>query len=151
MATGAAGPLEIDIGERSQLLIVAGEWPLEPIPGAPPGSRRRVAGRFDARQVRAHFIGDIFVRGNAAAHSADAGACFINGLLLEGQLVVMPGNLGQLGLAHCSVIPGRGSLSVAAGGNERLDVSVDRSICAAIGVPDPIHGLNNQRQHRRRR
>jgi hypothetical protein len=140
-ATGAAGPLEIDIGERSQLLIVAGEWPLEPIPGAPPGSRRRVAGRFDARQVRAHFIGDIFVRGNAAAHSADAGACFINGLLLEGQLVVMPGNLGQLGLAHCSAIPGRGSLSVAAGGNENLSVSVDRSICAAISVPDPIHEI----------
>ena len=141
-ATGAAGPLEIDIGARSQLLIVAGEWPLEPIPNAPPGSRRRVAGRFDARQVRAHFIGDIFVRGNAAAHSADAGACFINGLLLEGQLVVMPGNLGQLGLAHCSVIPGRGSLSVAAGGNENLGVSIDRSICAAISVPDPIHELS---------
>jgi hypothetical protein len=38
------------------------------------------------RQVWAHFIGDIFVRG--------------------------PGNLGQLGLAHCSVILGRGSHSV---------------------------------------
>jgi hypothetical protein len=137
-ATGAVGPLEIDIGERSQLMIVAGEWPLEPIPGAPPG---RVAGRFDARQVRAHFIGDISVRGNAGANSTDAGACFLNGLLLEGQLVVMPGNLGQLGLAHCSVVPGRGSLSVAAGGNERLGVSVDHSICAAISVPDPIHEL----------
>jgi hypothetical protein len=139
-ATGAAGPIEIDIGERSQLLIVAGEWPLEPIPNAS-GGRRRVAGRFDARQVRAHFIGDIFVRGNAAHNSSDAGACFINGLLLEGQLVVMPGNLGQLGLAHCTVVPGRGSLSVAAGGNENLVVSVDRSICAAISVPDPIHEL----------
>jgi hypothetical protein len=140
-AMGAAGPLEIDIGERSQLLIVAGEWPLEPIPNAPPGSRRRMAGHFDAQQVRAHFIGDIFVRGNSAHNSADAGACFINGLLLEGQLAVMPGNLGQLGLAHCSVIPGRGSLSVATSGNEHLAVSIDRSICAAISVPDTIHEL----------
>ncbi|MEA2888296.1 MAG: hypothetical protein QOD11_2656 [Bradyrhizobium sp.] len=137
-ATGAAGPLEIDIGERSQLLIVAGEWPLEPTPNAPP---RRRAGHFDAQQVRAHFIGDIFVRGNSAHNSADAGACFINGLLLEGQLAVMPGNLARLGLAHCSVIPGRGALSVAAGGNEHLAVSIDRSICAAISVPHPIHEL----------
>ena len=139
--SSAGGPLEIDIGERSQLLIVAGEWPLEPIPGAPPGSVRRVPGHFDAQQVRAHFIGDIAVRGTAAADSADAGACFINGILLEGSLVVAPGGLGQLGLAHCSVIPGRGSLLVSPGGNERLGVSIDRSICAAINVPAPIRQL----------
>jgi hypothetical protein len=137
-AGGAVGPVEIEIGERSQLLIVAGEWPLEPIPGAPPGSVRRVPGHFEARQVRAHFIGDLSVRGNAAADSSDAGACFLNGVLVEGHVVVDPGNLGQLGLAHCSVVPGRGSLSVATGGNERLRLSVDRSICAVIRVPDAI-------------
>ncbi|MDB6158430.1 MAG: hypothetical protein JWO04_2136 [Gammaproteobacteria bacterium] len=140
-SSGAAEPLEIDIGERSQLLIVAGEWALEPIPGAPPGSVRRVPGHFDAQQIRAHFIGDITVRGNAAADSHDAGACFINGLLLEGQLVVAPGNLGQLGLAHCTVVPGRGALTVTAGGNERLGVSVNQSICAAISVFGPIRAL----------
>jgi len=140
-AGGATQPLKIEIGERSKLLIVAGEWPLEPIPGAPPGSVRRVPGHFDAHAVRAHFIGDIVVRGTAAADSADAGACFINGLLVEGALVVASGNLAQLGLAHCSVIPGRGSLTVASGGNERLGLSIDRSICAAINVPDPIRAL----------
>ena len=141
-ASGAgAGPVEIEIGERSQLLIVAGEWPLEPIPGAPPGSVRRVAGHFDAQQIRAHFIGDLSVRGNAAASSADSGACFLNGLLIEGQLAVAPGNLGQLGLAHCSVVPGRGSIDVAAGGNERLRLSVDRSICAPIHVSEAIRAV----------
>ena len=141
-AGGAAGPVEIEIGERSQLLIVAGEWPLEPVPGAPPGSVRRVPGHFDARQVRAHFIGDLSVRGNAAADSADAGGCFLNGLLLEGQLVVAPGNLGQLGVAHCTVVPGHGSLAVASGGNERLRLSVDGSICAAIHVAEAIRALD---------
>ncbi len=134
-------PLEIQIGERSQLLIVAGEWALEPIPGAPPGSVRRVPGHFDAQQVRAHFIGDLTVRGNAGADSPDAGGCFINGLLLEGQLAVAPGNLGQLGLAHCTVVPGRGAFEVDFGGNERLSVSVDKSICAAITIPGPITAL----------
>jgi hypothetical protein len=134
----AAGPVEIEIGERSQLLIVAGEWPLERIHGAPP---RRVPGHFNAQNVRAHFIGDLTVRGNAAASSPDAGACFLNGLLIEGQLAVVPGNLGQLGLAHCTVVPSRGSIEVAAGGNERLRVTVDRSICAAIHVAEAIDSV----------
>ena len=74
-------PLEIEIGERSHLLIVAGVWPLEPIPGAPSGSVARVPGHFDAQQVRAHVVGDWVVRGSAAAASTNAGACFINGVL----------------------------------------------------------------------
>jgi hypothetical protein len=130
--------LEIEIGEESELLIVAGEWPLEPIPGAPPGSVQRVPGHFDAQQIRAHFIGNLTVRGSAAADSDNAGACFINGLLIEGQLAVAPGNLGTLGLAHCSLIPGRGGLVVQAGGNERLGLVIDHAICAAISVADPI-------------
>ncbi|MBS0445359.1 MAG: hypothetical protein JSR59_05340 [Proteobacteria bacterium] len=134
-------PLEIEIGEQSELLIVAGEWPLEPIPGAPPGSVQRVPGHFDAQQIRAHFVGNLAVRGTAAADSVDAGACYLNGLLIEGQLAVVPGNLGTLGIAHASLIPERGGLVVAAGGNERLKLVVDHAICAAIGVPDPIGGI----------
>jgi hypothetical protein len=133
--------LEIEIGEQSKLLIVAGEWPLEPISGAPPGSVQRVPGHFDAQRIRAHFIGNLTVRGVAAADSADAGVCFINGLLIEGQLAVAPGNLGTLGLAHCSLIPGRGGLVVLPGGNEQLGLVIDHSICAAISVPHPIRAV----------
>ena len=140
-AGGAIGPVEIEIGERSQLLVVAGEWPLEPVTGRPPGSVRRGPGHVDGRQVGANFIGDLSVRGNAGADSPDAGSCFLNGMLLEGELVVAPGNLGQLGVAHCSVVPGHGSLTVASGGNERLRLSVDSSICAAIQVPEAIRAL----------
>jgi hypothetical protein len=141
VAASSSGPLQIEIAERSQLLIVAGEWPLEPIPGAPPGSVRRVPGHFFAQQVRAHFIGDIYVYGSAAVDSENGGACFINGVLLEGQLGVASGNLGQLGLAHCSLIPRRGSLTVSPQGNETLGVSIDRSICAAISIPGQIRSL----------
>jgi hypothetical protein len=140
--SSAGVPLEIHIAASSQLLIVAGEWPLEPIPGAPFGSEQRVPGHFDAQQIRAHFIGDISIRGNAAADSADAGACYLNGLIVEGGITVAPGNLGQLGLAHCTIVPGRGTLVVDSdGGNERLGVSVDQSICAAITVSDPIRTI----------
>ena len=135
-------PLEIYIGERSQLLIVAGEWSPEPIAGEPLGSLARVAGHFEARQVRAHVVGDWVVRGTAAAGSLNAGACFVNGVLIEGLLTVAPGNLARLALGHCSVIPGRGALYVAPGGNERLTLALDHSICASIGVPEPIRSVS---------
>ncbi|MDM0112234.1 hypothetical protein QTI66_08735 [Variovorax sp. J22R133] len=141
MPGSPSAPLEIGIAERSQLLIVAGEWPLQPIAGAPPGSVERVPGRFDAQQIRAHVIGDVTVRGTAPDASANAGACFINGLLIEGQLIVAPGQLATLALAHCSLIPGSGALVVQPGGNERLTLTVDKSICAAIQVPGPIRGI----------
>jgi hypothetical protein len=134
-------PLEIALGDRSRLLIVAGTWPLEPIPGAPPGSFARVPGHFDAQHIRAHFVGDIVLRGTAADGSPNAGVCFVNGLLLEGQLVVAPGHLGQLVLAHSTVMPGRGTLVVQPGGNEQLRLALDHAICGAINVPGPIAGL----------
>ena len=78
-------PLEIEIGEGSRLLIVAGEWPLEPIPGAPPGSvrararpfRRPTGPRAFHRRLRR-------ARHRARERRPNAGACFINGLLIEG-------------------------------------------------------------------
>jgi Phage tail protein (Tail_P2_I) len=140
-AGSPAAALEIELGERSRLLVVAGTWPLEPIPGAPPGSVARMPGHFDAQQIRAHFVGDIVLRGTAAAASLNAGACFVNGLMLEGQLVVAPGNLGRLDFAHGTLVPGRGALVVQPGGNERLTLAVDHAICAAVSVPGPVARL----------
>ncbi len=140
-AGSPATPLEIVLGERSRLLIVAGAWPREPIPGAPPGSLARVPGHFDAAGIRAHFVGDLVVRGTAASASLNAGACFINGLMLEGQLVVAPGNLGRLGFAHGTLLPGRGGLLVQPGGNQRLTLTLDRAICSTIAMPGPLAGL----------
>jgi hypothetical protein len=139
---GAAdgAPIEVMLGERSRLLIVAGTWRREPIPGVP-GSLARVPGRFEARQVRAHVVGDIVVRGVAAESSTDPGACFLNGLLLEGRITVAPGNLGNLALAHCTVIPGAGALAVDAG-NDRLLVTLDKSICGSITVLGPARGIH---------
>ena len=133
--------LEVQLGERSKLLIVAGQWPLEPIPGETPGSVERVPGHFEASQIRAHRIGNLVVRGTAAPGSDNAGALFINGLLLEGSLSVVAGELGQLALSHCSLIPGSGALQVLAGGNEQLELVLERSICAALAVAGPIRGI----------
>jgi hypothetical protein len=131
-------PLRIDVSEGSRLLVVAGLWPLEPVPGPTPGGLARRPGRVDARGVRAHFVGDLEVRGTAPAGSADPGECSFNGLMLEGRLVVAPGHLGRLALAHCSLLHGFGGLGVQSGGNERLRLSVQRSICPGIEASGPL-------------
>ena len=138
-------PLRIQIPEASSLLIVAGQWPLQPIPGAPPGSVERVPGRFEARQVRAHWAGTLEVVGMADDDTPNPGALFLHGLLLEGPLNVLDGNLGQLELAHDTLLPaagGTGGLTVQAGGNSRLALRVLRSICAPIAVNGPVRSVD---------
>jgi hypothetical protein len=134
-------PLELVLGERTRLLVVAGDWPLEPIPGAPPGSVARVPGHFDARRIRAHVAGDVVVRGSAPALSADGGACFFNGLMIEGRLVVAPGALGRLEFAHGTLVPGFGGLVVEPGGNERLTLALRHAIADVVVAPGPLAGL----------
>ncbi|SDC51271.1 hypothetical protein SAMN05444679_103252 [Variovorax sp. CF079] len=138
-----ASALEIEIPEASQLLVVAGQWPLQPIPGAPPGSVERVPGRFEARQVRAHWQGRLQVRGAADADAANPGALFLHGLLLQGPLLAS-GNLGQLELAHCTLLPdtvlGAQHLTVGAD-SPRLQLRLLQSLCAPIAVAGPVRGV----------
>lgn len=134
-------PLAIDIPERSRLLIVAGDWPPEPLPGAPPGSLARVPGHVAARGVRPHRAGDLVVRGTAPAQSANPGACVLLGLMLEGQLRIGAGHLGSFALSHCTLLPGYGGLAVDADGNPRLRLDVDRTLCASVAVEAAVDEL----------
>lgn len=141
--TDEASPLDVDIAGASSLLLVAGQWPALQIPGAPPGSLARQAGRFEARQVRAHWQGHLRVRGQADADAANAGALFVHGLLLQGPLTVQ-GNLGQLELAHCTLLPhavlGEQHLTVGTD-SPRLLLRLLASQSAPIAVAGPVRGV----------
>lgn len=138
-----AAALELRIPARAQLLILAGQWPLLPIAGAPPGSLERRPGRFEARQVRAHWQGRLQVRGTADADAADAGALFLHGLLLQGP-VLAQGALGQLELAHCTLLPdavlGAQHLRVGAD-SPRLLLRLLHCISAPVVVTGPVRGI----------
>lgn len=138
-----AAALEIEIPEASQLLVVAGQWPLQPIPGAPPGSVERVPGRFEARQVRAHWEGRLQVRGTADTDAANPGSLFLHGLLLQGPLQAS-GHLGQMELAHCTLLPetvlGAQHLTVGAD-SPRLQLRLLQSLCAPVAVAGPVRGV----------
>lgn len=138
-----ASVLELRIGEGSSLMVVSGQWPALQIPGAPPGSLERQPGRFEARQVRAHWQGHLRVVGQAGAQSSAAGALFVHGLLLQGPLTVA-GNLGQLELAHCTLLPdtvlGARHLSVGAD-SPRLRLRLLACQSAPLAVAGPVRGV----------
>jgi len=134
-----AAPLTVNIAEGSRLMIVSGQWPLAPIPGALPGVVGRLPGRFSATQVRAHWQGRLQVVGTAAATSNNPGALFINGLLLQGPLAIS-GPLGQVELAHCTVLPSSTHITVG-GDSPRLALRVLSSLTAPIAISGPVTGV----------
>lgn len=138
-----ASALELHIGEGSSLMVVSGQWPALQIPGAPPGSLARQPGRFEARQVRAHWQGHLRVVGQAGAQVSAAGALFLHGLLLQGPVTVA-GNLGQLELAHCTLLPdtvlGARHLNVGADSPQLL-LRLLACQCAPLAVAGPVRGV----------
>jgi len=132
-------PIVVAVGQRSSLLIVAANWPLEEDPKNLTDIRRR-PGRLRAVGVRPHYVGDLVVRGTAPLDSPDPGDLFVNGLLIEGGVRIADGHLGLLEVDHCTLVPERGGLAVG-GGNERLRVTLRRSITGPLSVPVPIRAL----------
>jgi hypothetical protein len=96
--------------------------------------KNRFDGRFDPDDVRPHLIGDLVVRGVVASPaSPNPGACFLNGLLVEGNITVATGNLGLLHIAHSTIVPESGGITVA-GGNDRLSLKLVRSISGPLHI-----------------
>jgi len=127
------GVNRIQIPEGSQLLIVAADWPEVDLPDGFPGAKHRVMGQLDPDDLRPHILGNIEIIGTAEPTSLTPGELVLNGLLIEGQLTVANGNLKQLDLTHCTLVPEKGGLLVALE-NDQLKVVLTRSICGPINL-----------------
>ena len=131
------------IKEGSRLLFVAADWPLVDKPGFP-GQKERVTGQFVPAEVRPHLVGDVSVIGTAPGNSSGAGDFLLNGILLEGALMVESGKLGSLQLSHCTLVPDKSLLLVDGSSpdadkkNRGLSVVVDHSICGPVTLPEPV-------------
>jgi hypothetical protein len=120
----------IELPPRSRLAIVAAHWP------AKQGTGTRTVGHFVPVGLRPHLRGDVSVRGLSDA-TPDTGALILDGLLVEGALTVLIGDLGELHLRHTTLVPSLGGLTVNASAsagkrNDRLQVRFERSVCGAI-------------------
>jgi hypothetical protein len=140
------GGQAIIIPAGSQLLLVAAHWPAQEIPGSL-GLTERNPGWLEPTGLHPHLRGNISVRGTAPGEGADAGELILDGLLVEGGLRVLIGNLGSLQINHCTLVPGLGDLTVNPSAspnsqNDRLRISVAGSIIGAISLPDTVPELN---------
>jgi hypothetical protein len=76
-----------------------------------------VAGNGD----RPHLQGNLFIKGIATASKDGSGEFWLDGLLLEGQLVVSAGNLKQLQISHSTLVPLAGGLVVEKPADDIMD------------------------------
>src|SRR6266571_5384719 len=138
------GANRIQIPEGSALLIVAADWPEEPVFGGSPGQKQRVTGHLEPDERRPHVLGDIGATGIAPSDSETPGELNFNGLLIEGKLTIdgtLSGNLGALGVTHCTLVPNNGGLAVTSK-NDQLKIKLDLSICGPIVVPKSVPSLS---------
>lgn len=101
------GANAITLPEGSELAIVAADWPQVPDPSTP-GAQQRVTSQFTPAALRSCLRGDIAVVGEHHNADADRGELVIDGLLIDGKLTVLSGDLGALTLVHCTLVPARG-------------------------------------------
>jgi hypothetical protein len=103
----------------------------------PQGSRLLIEAKHETRP---HLLGDISVRGEGGGELA------LEGLLLEGKLTVLSGDLGRLRLAHCTLVPDKASpvVNVKASSvkpenqNANLELDLERCISGTLVLPNTV-------------
>lgn len=136
---------KITIPENSQLLVVAAGWPKSDL-HVSPGTTTREVGQLSPTGLRPHLLGDISVTGTAIQNETP-GRLVIDGVLIEGRLSVLVGNLGSLRLAHCTLAPDKGGVTVNSSmnpelQNTQLQITIDHSICGPLSLPESVQKLD---------
>ncbi|MEB3283266.1 MAG: hypothetical protein VKK42_30530 [Lyngbya sp.] len=73
---------------------------------------------------RPHLQGNLSVRGIAIAEDTKPGELTLNGLLVEGKITVLAGNLKRLNIKHCTLVPQHGGLYVEPGSLPPVDANI---------------------------
>ncbi len=130
--------LSINIPEGSQLMIVAADWPLTTVSDASEETQR-IIGQLSPQGIRPHLQGNLDITGTNYSDN-QPGRLALDGVLIEGTVTVLDGNLGYLRIAHSTLVPSRGELRVESN-NKELNVEIDNSICAEIILAETIPKL----------
>ncbi|GAB4180475.1 MAG: hypothetical protein Fur006_14640 [Coleofasciculaceae cyanobacterium] len=80
---------------------------------------------------RPHLLGNLSIRG-IASKDDNPGELTVDGLLIEGSLTVRPGNLKQLRLSHCTIVPRSGTVVVEPANTDALDTDEGLTLIALV-------------------
>ena len=133
-----SGPNQVQIPAGSKLLIVAADWPRLRVHGDAADSSLSAVG------VRPHVLANISIDGTAGP-SDTAGQLFLNGLLIEGSLLVPAGNLGVLDIQHSTIHTGSGGITIQASSgqpNATLQTTLTRCITGPVVLPLGVAALS---------
>lgn len=140
--TPLTGDDGITVPAGSELLLVSGTWPQ--VEDVGPGAEPATLSQLTAADQRPHLRGDIEVTGTVTGAAGDPdtprGRIVLDGLLVEGDVRVAPGDLGELALRHVTVVPGRGMVAVlppdsAATDNGGLSIDIEGSVLGPVALP----------------
>jgi hypothetical protein len=136
---------KIVIPAGSRLIIVAADWPEVDVPnGVPP--KQRIKGQLAPEGIRPHLLGGVSAVG--ASDKSSTSELILDGLLIEGALTVLVGNLGILRVSDCTLAPGSGEIIVNASTtdpekqNTLLKLNLEHSICGPVTLPDTVTHLS---------
>jgi hypothetical protein len=128
---------QIYIPRGSHLLITAGQLIGMTVPDA---LSDIVAA--SGKLVRPHLKGDVTVADAVGGDPDSESALVMDGLLIQGLLTVSAGKAKTLRLHHCTLAPENGGLVIENGQGGYLSVSLERTICGPIALPDEALGLS---------
>jgi Phage tail protein (Tail_P2_I) len=134
--------LTVRVPNGCTLLIVAAGWPV--FEADAEHERRRRPGFVSPEAVRPLVRGRLEVDPAAGDWpELEPGELVLNGLLLADGLTVLPGDLGGLDIAHCTLVPGSAALDIQARNadgerNSALRLVVERSICGRLAPPATV-------------
>lgn len=134
--------LVVKVPPGSRLVIAAADWPPDEEADAM-GVRIRTVGLLGPSGLRPHLRGRLEVEGQPGGAP---GALTLDGLLVEDDVTVQPGNLGALRLAHSTLAPATSALKVLADDadgkrNNDLTVTLERAICGPVALDPGNQGL----------
>lgn len=125
-----AGDLVVDVPVATRLVLVAAEWPMRRLPNGDVAAP--VPGRYATNGLRPHIQGNLTITGGPGS------SVVIDGLLLEGDVIIGPGALDTLAVAHTTVTGGLRVESAQGAANNGLDIRVSRSVLARVTLADTV-------------
>jgi hypothetical protein len=125
-----SGPDVIEIPEGSKLAIVAADWPQKEDPENP-GGMIRETGNLIPSGLKPVIDGNISIKGTAGFNNENPGSLVLDGLLINGKITVLTGNLGELRISHCTAVPKSGGILVN-GKNSQLGLALYHTISGPV-------------------